>query len=223
MMMSFCSRIPPRRRRLPWGLKDPEPWSDEPSFWLQGTSKLAARGGRPRYSGMAGGTCREQERAPCARPRRTPGPDLFGLSGSGRDREDWTWISLRWPQLPGKLRFGETARDWSEVVSMFTGVQSWQLHLKPKKRRGKRGKMRQKKMIEKNQNSLSKPHDLLTNIRLIFVSRAELWMKANEDHWTSSWYFPEQKQTVDAPHTCLNRTCYICLCLFWGVDQMYLK
>lgn len=37
-------------------------------------------------------------------------------------------------------------------------------------------------MIEKNQNSLSKPHDLLTNIRLIFVSRAELWMKANEDH-----------------------------------------
>lgn len=120
MMMAFCSTSPPRRRSMQWGLRDPEPWSEEPSSWLQDTSKLAARGGRPRYSGTEWGTCRELERAPCARPWRAAGLGVLQASGSGRDREDWTCICPPGPQLEGEWRLGVRERDWSELVCIST-------------------------------------------------------------------------------------------------------
>lgn len=130
MMMSFCSTSPPRRRSMQWGLKDPDPWSDEPSSLPHGTSKLAARGGSSRYSGAVWGTWREQERTPCAKPGRRAGLDFLQASGSGRDREDWTCIPPLGPQLDGEWRLGvrERDRDWSDLVNISTEVGSWPFH-----------------------------------------------------------------------------------------------
>lgn len=144
MMMSFCSTSPPRRCRMQAGLRDPDPWSDEPSSWPQGTSKLAARGGRRRYSGKDWGTCREQERAPCARPGRGERLGFLQASGSGRDKEDWTWVSLPRPQLLGEWRLGvrERESDWSELVSISTEVGSWQFQHIATKQEEEKKKMR---------------------------------------------------------------------------------
>lgn len=128
MMMSFCSTSPPRRRSMQWGLRDPEPWSDEPSSWLQGTSKVAARGGRLRYSGTAWGTCRELERAACARPWRAAGLGVLQASGSGRDREDWTSLCPPGPQSDGEWRLGVRERYWSELVCISTEDGGWRFH-----------------------------------------------------------------------------------------------
>lgn len=129
MMISFCSTSPPRRRNMPWGLRDPEPWSD--SSFPQGASKLAARAGSPTYSRVAWGTCSEQERTPCARPERAAGLGFFQASGSGRDREEWTCVCPPGPQLDWEWRVGvrERERDWSELVSILTGVRPALFHL----------------------------------------------------------------------------------------------
>lgn len=120
MMMSFCSTSPPRRRCTPWGLGDPEPWSEEASSPPRGTSKLAARGGSPAYSGWAWGTCRELERDACARPWRGAELGFLQASGSGRDREDWTCVLPPGPEPDGERRPGARERDWSEPVSIST-------------------------------------------------------------------------------------------------------
>lgn len=141
MMMSFCSTSPPRRRSMPWGLRDPEPWSDEPSSCSHGTSKLAARGGSPRHSGTAWGTCREQERAPCASPGRAAGLDRLQASGSGRDREDWTCVCPRRPPMVGELGLRERERDFSELVNISTEVGPWQFqHNAANGEKGERGR-----------------------------------------------------------------------------------
>lgn len=141
MMMSFCSTSPPRRRSMPWGLRDPEPWSDEPSSCPHGTSKLAARGGSPRHSGTAWGTCREQERAPCASPGRAVGLDRLQASGSGRDREDWTCVCPRRPPMVGELGVRERERDFSELVNISTEVGPWQFqHNAANGEKGERGR-----------------------------------------------------------------------------------
>lgn len=142
MMMSFCSTSPPRRRSMQWGLRDPEPWSDEPSSWSHGTSKLAARGGRPRYSGTAWGTCREQERAPCERPWRAAGIGILQASGSGRDREDRACISLPEPHAERRLGERERERDWSELVSISAAVDSWRVHHNAAAEKKRQKKMR---------------------------------------------------------------------------------
>ncbi|TNN64932.1 hypothetical protein EYF80_024816 [Liparis tanakae] len=123
MMMSFCSTSPPRRRCTPWGLSDPEPWSEEPPSSSPppppppGTSKLAARGGSPACSDWALGTCRELERDACARPWRGAELGFLQASGSGGDREDWTCMLPDGERRPGVR---ERERDWSEPVSIST-------------------------------------------------------------------------------------------------------
>ena len=51
----------------------------------------------------------------------------FQASGSGRDREDWAWVSLVLPQLDGEWGLGVRERVWSELVNISTGVGSWWL------------------------------------------------------------------------------------------------